>query len=349
MCLLGAKYFKITEINMNQKHFLKRVCLLLTLVLALTMTACGGKTETTEPSGTTGGTEATEATDPTETVPATTAHQAENPIAFFSMTLSPDGSDYTSLNVYANEDGSAYVDYTGAERKVGDVDASALHSLTAALEQSGLRELDGRSEMGDGAGYASMYIQFADDTYLTADFTGTAPQEFLDGFGAMEDCFRRITAQLPVYVPEAQVMGQVNPDALAAMQEILNTSGMENLDSFVISDIPMDAFFTPTMGLSSSEGITSGTSCGPMMMTTPYGLVIVTLEDPATAQDVCDDFEANVNWNEWVCVSADSALIACKDNMVLCLRGSGSMFQLTADAVENAGWSYLLTLNNPGV
>ena len=232
---------------------------------------------------------------------------------------------------------------------MGDVDASALHSLTAALEQSGLRELDGRSEMGDGAGYASMYIQFADDTYLTADFTGTAPQEFLDGFGAMEDCFRRITAQLPVYVPEAQVMGQVNPDALAAMQEILNTSGMENLDSFVISDIPMDAFFTPTMGLSSSEGITSGTSCGPMMMTTPYGLVIVTLEDPATAQDVCDDFEANVNWNEWVCVSADSALIACKDNMVLCLRGSGSMFQLTADAVENAGWSYLLTLNNPGV
>jgi hypothetical protein len=144
-------------------------------------------------------------------------------------------------------------------------------------------------------------------------------------------------------------MGTVDPVALAAMQEILNNSGMEYLDGLMIQDVPKDDFFAGLAGLSGSEGIANATSCGAMMMTTPYSLVIVTLEEGADAEKIAADFEKNIDWQKWVCVSPDSALIACRDNMILCLLGSETMFEQTASSIKNAGWTELKTLKNPSL
>ena len=131
------------------------------------------------------------------------------------------------------------------------------------------------------------------------------------------------------------------------MQEIVNNSGMEGLDALAISDIALDEYFAFTAGLSSTDGITAGASCAAMMMTTPYSLVIVKLDDAANIEAVRSDFEASLDWQKWVCVIPSNALIAQKDNMVLCLMGSDSLYTYTAASIENAGWTNITAIDNP--
>jgi hypothetical protein len=133
-------------------------------------------------------------------------------------------------------------------------------------------------------------------------------------------------------------------EVLADLEAILNASGMEPLDMFAISDVPKDEYFAMTLGLSGGDGIINGTSCGPVMSATAFSCVIVTLEDEGKIYDVQKDFAANVDWNKWVCVSADAAMIARKGNMVLCLVGSAELYQKTANAVMASGWTTMETL-----
>jgi len=86
-----------------------------------------------------------------------------------------------------------------------------------------------------------------------------------------------------------------------------------------------------------------------MMMTTAYSLVIVTLEDAANAETVCSNFESQLDWLKWVCVAPSDALIAQKDNMVLCLMAYDDLYVQTANGIEAAGWSTMKTLNNPNM
>lgn len=320
----------------------KIICLLLAVVMTLSMAACGEKPVETNP-----GTEA-----PT-TVPATEAPATlpdvtvENPVTYFSLSMSQTAEEYNYMTAYPNEDGTAYVEYQAEEKKAGNLDGAVLHILAEELAKTGLADLSGKDAYEEGEASCSMYIELADGTMLTVGFSGTLPEEFVTGFNTMMDCFKTITASLPVYVPQAQVMGEVDADLLAAIQEIVNNSGMDGLDTMAISGIAKDEYFAMTLGLSSDEGIAAGANCAAMMMTTPYVLNVVTLEDASKADAVCADFEANLGWRNWVCVAPSDALIATKDNMVLCLMGSDVLFRQTRTSIENAGWTIVNSLTNP--
>ncbi len=329
---------------MNLKKMMHRgLCLLLILALALSVAACG---QNSTPETTT-----TPATQDTTVAPETTVPQTEteNAVTYFSMSYGETYENMHTLNAADNGDGTTHVEYVGEEKKVGNLEGDVLDSITAALSATGLAELNGQDVYEEGDATASMYIEFADGTCLSASFSGSVPQEYISGYDAMDACFKTLVAELPVYVPQAQVMGEVNADALAAMQEILNNSGIQGLDMLAISDVPMDDYFGFTMGLSSSEGITNGTSCTAMMMTTPYSLVIATVEDEANIANVRADFEDSLDWQKWVCVTPSNAMIAQKGNMVLCLIGDAEMYTLTAASIEAAGWSEIKTLENPNM
>ena len=271
----------------------------------------------------------------------------ENPITSFSLTLGEGYDTIYMLNAYTNDNGSATVEYTGQEKKIGPVPDSVLHNLTKAFDESGLLSFNGKMEYSDAEGFASMYVCYADGTVVAADYSGNVPEEFKKGFEKMEAHFRILTANIPLYVPTPVIASGVNSAVLEEMLQIMNNSGIEALDSFVISDVPMDEFFADLVGLSDSKGIKNGTSCSAMMMTTPYSLVIVTLENENSAGAVCDDFKDSINWRKWVCVAPTNALIARKGNMVLCLMGSDSLFTSTEKSVKAAGWKIVETLKNP--
>ena len=61
----------------------------------------------------------------------------ENPITSFSLTLGEGYDTIYMLNAYTNDNGSATVEYTGQEKKIGPVPDSVLHNLTKAFDESG--------------------------------------------------------------------------------------------------------------------------------------------------------------------------------------------------------------------
>lgn len=314
----------------------KIVSLLLVLVMAMAMFAgCTNQPEATEP-----------ATDPVVTDPATEPAALESEVTFISLSYGETYDSIRSLMLYADESGNAAVDYVGDVKKVGVVNADAFAGVTSALASSGLVELNGAEEYSDGEATASVYVEFADESYISANYAGVIPQAFIDGFNAMDTYFQTVTADLPVYVPEPIVGEGVDADALAAMKEILNGSGMPNLDGLMINNV-LPEEFEFSLGLSSSEGIANGTNCSAMMMTTAYSIALVTVEDAANIASVRADFESNIDWRKWICVTPSDALIAQKDNMVICVIGSDEMFTMTDTAVQNAGWTEIKYIENP--
>ena len=301
------------------KILTRGMSLVLILVLAVSMTACGGnKTPETT----------VETPDTTVNTPDTTdgtpVTDVDNLVTYFSMNMGESYDNMTSLSVYDNGDGTVYVEYVGAEKKVGNFDASLFATLAQKAAELKRADLNGQEVYEDGEASGSMYIEFADSTVLMANFYGSISDEFTAAFTAMDAFFQELTADLPVYVPQAQVVGEVDAEELAAMQEILNNSGMQGLDTMMIA---------------------SATSCNAMMMTTAFSFVIVTVEDEASIADVRADFENTMDWRKWVCVAPSNALIAQNGNMVLCIMGDG--LDGIANAAENSGWTELTVLENP--
>lgn len=314
------------------------VCLLLA---ALILCACGNTNTvpTTEPS-------VAETTVP-PTVP--TFEEVENPVTFFSLSMGEDYENIRRMDVFSNEDGSVYVEYVGDVKKVGNFTANIFHGITAAFRESGLEKLNGQDNYQEGDANASMYVEFADGTMATVGFGGSIPENYAQGFAAMDTFFAELTAGLPVYVPQPLVMGEVEETLLTEALEILNGSGIEALDGFTVMQIPMDDYFAYTAGLSAAEGIKYAVSVAPMMMTSAYSLVIVTLEDVAKAEAVCADFEKNMDWTKWVCVAPSSAMIATKGDMVLCLMTYETLDAGTPVGIRQAGWTEVKTFTNPNM
>lgn len=288
--------------------------------------------------------------EPAETtVPATLPVYAEveNPVSFFSMTLGEDYENIGSLTAYLNEDGTAHVEYVGEIKKVGTLDANTFHGITAAVEESGLAELNGQDVYADGEANGSMYITYADETMLACGFGGEVPQTYRDGYAKMDAFFRELTAQMPEYVPQPLVLGEVEEGILTELTAIIGGSGIQNPDAFSISPVVKDEFFAFSLGLSSEEGIASAALCQGMMMTTAYSLAVVRLEEGADPDAVCADFAANVDWMKWVCVMPNNAMVAVKDDLVLCLVAEGQLYSLTAIGIEAAGWTVVETMKNP--
>ena len=313
--------------------------LILTLALLLSLAACGAKPAdpVTEPMD-----NQTESTPETsDTQQAVTTDVA---VTYFSMTMGQTLEDIVYLTAYSVDGTTAQVEYTGSEKKVGECGGDVLLTVANAFVNTKLSDLSGKDAYEEGDASGSMYVEFADGTTASVNFSGKVPAEFADGFAAMEACFRTITADMPVYVPEPVVMGDVDADRLAELQAILNGSGIQNLDSFAISEAPLGDEFAFTVGLQSAEGILGGSTVGGMMMTDAYSLVIVTLKDGADIQAVRDDFQASLDWQKWVCVMPTHALIAQKGDMVLCLMGAGTQYSGTKTGIEAAGWENLLEI-----
>lgn len=316
--------------------------LILALLLCLSISGCSGNGTVAD---TTANTEQTQA----ETTTMPQQITVDNPVTFFSMSMGETYDTVYSLNAYANEDGSIYVEYVSDEKKVGNLDAWTMHGIAAELEKTELAALNGTDDYQEGEANASMYIAYADGTTITAGYTGTIPQEYRQGYEIMAQYFAALTAELPAYVPEPQLMGEVDADLLQAMTEILYGSGIQQLDGFTISEAAQDEFFAYTVGLSDSTGVSKAVVCAPLMNTTAYSMVIVELQDGADAEAICDNFEANIDWQKWVCVNPNQAMIAQKGNMVLCLIGPDELFTQTVTGIQNAGWTEITTLKNPAM
>lgn len=307
-----------------------------TVIIALVFSCAGCKAE---PAETTNGTNA--ATEPSYALPEVTV---ENPATYVQISIYEEDGSYRSLCAYDDGNGGAYVEYVGDVKKVGTFDLAVLHGITAEVENAGFKELNGQSVYEDGMASASAYVSYADESYLGADYGGTIPQEFYDSYAVLEDYFMKLVSHLPVYVPQPLVEGNVDEQVLPEIQQIIEEVNIENADAYMISDVPMDENFAWNMGLAQTEGILTGTKFSAMMMTDPFSMAIAKLDPSADPAAVAKDFKENVDFYRWVCVLADNALVAQKDDMVLCLIGPAQLYEQFAEAIDQCGWTVMETL-----
>ena len=329
---------------MNRTYFTRGFVLLLAVMLL--MTGCA----TTKPGDTTAATDVTTVPAPDQVTDPTggTVDLEGKTLSFFSVNLNLTGNDNRYMMAYPNDDGSVYVEYVGDVKKIGtNMDGKVLESVTAAVVQSGIGALNGQNIYLDGGAVGSAYVEYTDGTVIGIGYSGEIPEEYLTVYNALDTAFQTLTAELEVYVPVPLVGDGVDEAALAELMAILEATQIRDLDMFQIADVTKDDTFTLVMGLSSAEGIANGTSCSAMMMTTPYSMVIATLDDGMDVQTVRDDFLNNLDWQKWVCVMPTGALIAQKGNMVLCLMGADALFAQTVQAVTDCGWENLESVDSP--
>ena len=329
---------------MNRTYFTRGFVLLLAVMLL--MTGCA----TTKPGDTTAATDVTTVPAPDQVTDPTggTVDLEGKTLSFFSVNLNLTGNDNRYMMAYPNDDGSVYVEYVGDVKKIGtNMDGKVLESVTAAVVRSGIADLNGQNIYLDGGAVGSAYVEYTDGTVIGIGYSGEIPEEYLTAYNALDTAFQTLTAELEVYVPVPLVGDGVDETALAELMAILDATQIRDLDMFQIADVTKDDTFSLVMGLSSAEGIANGTSCSAMMMTTPYSMVIATLDDGMDVQTVRDDFLNNLDWQKWVCVMPTGALIAQKGNMVLCLMGADALFAQTVQAVTDCGWENLESVDSP--
>lgn len=330
---------------MKRNYFARGMALFLAVMLLLTGCAVA------KPNGTTAATDATTVPAPDQTTGAaneTLNVNEEMTITFFSVNLDKTGGDNRYIVAYPNDDGTVYVEYVGDVKKIGTrMDASVMEEIAAAVVDSGISALNGQNTYLDGSAMGSAYVEYNDGTVIGIGYSGEIPQAYLDAYEKLDAAFQNLTADLDVYVPAPVVMDGVDETALAELLAILEETHIQELDMFQIADVAKDDVFALAMGLSSAEGIAKGTNCSAMMMTTPYSMMIATLEEGADAEAVRDDFVANLDWQKWVCVMPTGALVAQKGNMVLCLMGADSLYQKTVRAITDCGWENLETIDSP--
>lgn len=321
--------------------------LVLFLTMALVLAGCAAA----KPADTTTATEATTAPAPDQNTDATDSTDGVvegQQITFFSVNLNETGIDNRYLMAYPNGDGTVYVEYVGEVKKIGtNMDGGVLDEIASAVVTSGLAALNGQEVYADGNAIGSAYVEFGSGSMISIAFSGQIPQEYMDAYAKLDATFRSLTAELEVYVPTPVVMEGVDEAALAELLAILEKSQIRDLDMFQITDVAKDDVFALVMGLSTAEGIARGTTCDAMMMTTPYSLVIATLEENGDAETVRNDFMNNLDWHRWVCVMPTDAMVAQKGNMVLCLMGADALYDQTAQAIRDCGWENMEQIHSP--
>lgn len=314
----------------------KVFALLLAAALLVTLAAC----KQDKPADTTASNNAT--TQPSVVLP--TFPETENPVTYFNISYGETVEKIRNISAFANEDGTVHVEYEGDVKKVGDFDATLFHGIADELKKTALASLNGKDAIEEGAASGSAYVEFDDGTTLAVTYNGKVDPAFVEGYKALDAFFAGATADLPEYIPQPLLVGNVNKDLKTEIDAILSGSQIQALDSLVISQIVQNEEFAYKAGLSQAEGIAEAAVVDPLMSATAYSLVIVTLAADADADAVCEDFAKNIDWVKWVCVSADQALIATKGNMVLCLVAADDLFAQTQPGITAAGWSTVKAL-----
>ena len=325
----------------------KIICIAMSLLMLLSFAACGEKaeTETTIPQETT--LETTTATEGT-----TEPEAPKEMVTSFYMDMKNADQEITAYMMANLSEGDvAFMEYHTASGKKSsaEMDLVVLEQLAAAYRLSTLSQFNGQDVYDDGTASCCVSLVIGEETCDYTYYGEFVPEEFATIFEDMEALFVQLMADVPEYVPTMLVEEGVNEEHLTLITEIMNNSGYEALDSITVMNVPGDENFGYIAGLTSNEGITACTSVTHMMMTTPYSMVVVTLEEGADAQTVVADFKASIDWGKWVCVNPSSAIVATKDNMVLCLIGLDELYTGTASAVESTGWTITETLSNPNL
>lgn len=319
----------------------KLTSLLLAMLLIFSLAACGNNSEPTEP-----------ATEPPTEAPTAAPTEPVDVISSLSLILQENADNQKSLNVITNEDGTVYVQMYADVIKKANLPADAMQTITVALDNSGLKALDGQNVYGENQDIVcSMFVDCGDDVYVMADIIGEVSEVFAAGYAAMEACIADLMADVPEYIPAPTVNGNVAENDMASLQAIIDGMILDNPESFMIENVATDdaEMFAYMTGLPTADGVASAVKFASQIMTSAYSVVIVTLEDGANAETVVKNFEDNIDWLKWVCVQPDSAAIATKDNQVLCLLGSAEIFTQTVTAMDAAGWTPVSTLENPNL
>lgn len=319
------------NVIMNMK---KITALLLAMLLVVSFAACGNNQEETQAP-----------TDPQETEPAVEAL----PVDYLSLTLNDAEGNAKRISAYVNEDGSASFELYSDIIKKGNLDSTAWNELKVALTVSGLPELNGATSEDYSEITGEMYFTCGEESYYAATYYNEIPAEFIAGYNAVEAALKELAADVPEYVPAPLENGIIAEADRAALNEILGGMTLEAPDSFAISNIPLEEGFEYSVGLPSYDGIESAVTFAPMMNANPYSLAIVTLNEGTDANAIAKDFEENIDWLKLVCVQPESAAIAVKGNQVLCLLGSGDLFDQTVAAISAANWIPVANLENPNL
>lgn len=326
----------------------KILALTLAVLLLIACVGCGAKkAENTDPTtaSTTAATDPT--TDPTTEPTEPTEENGDRTANYIQLSIYEEDDSVVSITAFDDDAGQAYVEYASkTEKKVGYMDLAILGEIAAAVEGSQLKALNEQSVYEDGIASASMYVSYTDESFLSADFMGVIPQEFRDGYAAVEAVVIELMKDVPVYVPAPVIESDVDADIAADLEAVLNASGAEALDNFYICNVPMDESFNYMMGLSKADGIASGVSCSYSMSSVAFSCVIAVAEDESAVAGIVDDFAANIDWNRWICVSATDAMIATKGNQVMCLVTIGDLYNQITTGAESNGWTVVKTLTN---
>ena len=326
----------------------KILALTLAVLLLIACVGCGAK-KAEEADPTTAPT--TAATDPT-TEPTTdegdpTEENGDREANYIQLSIYEEDDSVVYITAFDDEAGQAYVEYASKdEKKLEYMDLAILGEIAAAIENSQLKALNEQSVYEDGIASASMYVSYTDESYLSADFYGVIPQEFRDGYAAVEAVVVELMKDVPVYVPAPVIEDDVDADIAADLEAVLNASGAEALDSFYVCNVPMDDSFNYMMGLSKTDGITNGVSCTYSMSAVAFSCAIAVAENEAAVAGIVEDFAANIDWNRWICVSATDAMIATKGNLVMCLVTIGDLYSQITTGAESNGWTVVQTLKN---
>ena len=267
-----------------------------------------------------------------------------------SMSISTETTT-ESIMIYDDDMGGLYVDFNvGGVRKVTTMDLSLLADVAEAVRNSGLMDIAGAEEYGEGMDYYAITVYYTDWSSDGVTYAGVeVPESFFTVYNALVAYVETLLADVPEYVPQAAVYGDVEEVLLSEMQAILGASDLYNLDMMAIQPIDTtDAeTFSFTAMMASNEGISDAAICMNMMMGGGvFTLVIVRADDTDAA---AADMAANVDWTKDVCVQPTNALTAVKGDLVVCLRATDAQYTSTAAAIVANGWTVIQELDNPNM
>ena len=107
----------------------------------------------------------------------------------------------------------------------------------------------------------------------------------------------------------------------------------------LVEDVLWDEDFYSNTGLTSDYGIVNATRCSNMRIPADYSFVIVTLEDSSFINAVASDFKANDSWFQQSEAPEYASYVAYKGNLVLCVIGSGELYDQTVSAIGQCDWT----------
>jgi predicted small lipoprotein YifL len=334
----------------------KFIAIMMALVMVLSMAACGEKTTDPTNDNTTDVDSGIE-NDHDETVPP---RAFEGDITYFHMSICENADDVRSLTAYVNEvDGEerTFIEYVGDEKKAGMLDIDAFDDITKVFNNTELKTLDRAGWAGEGEASYSMLVEFSDGEVLMVDYIGEIPDDYKDylntyinGYNTMDSHFKKIAESMRVFVPQPYLFCNLDLNILNEALNALNSSGMTGLDSFAINDLDLnDEGFSSSSGLTNSDGAVNAICVAPRLTSDPYSMTVVEFEGAVNAETIGTDFEKNIDWKKWDGATPTDALIATKDNMVLCLQAAGDMYSMTVNGLNAEGWTVVNEFKNPGV